>query len=147
MSVANQQQRIVYLSGTMVPESEAKISIFDSAVMLGDSLTAGLGIPIADAYPALLQRRVDAERARQREIAHEREQPFAVAPGFAILKALERAGETAPDGREAERQDRERGEHPAREQCHEMSLVETARERADSLAIVRGGGSGSRAAR
>ena len=39
MSVANQQQRIVYLSGAMVPESEAKISIFDSAVMLGDSLT------------------------------------------------------------------------------------------------------------
>ena len=30
-------------------------------VVLGDSLTAGLGIPIADAYPALLQRRVDAE--------------------------------------------------------------------------------------
>ena len=39
MSVANQQQRVVYLSGAMVPESEAKISIFDSAVMLGDSLT------------------------------------------------------------------------------------------------------------
>ena len=39
MSVANQQERIVYLSGAMVPESEAKISIFDSAVMLGDSLT------------------------------------------------------------------------------------------------------------
>ena len=33
------QQRQVYLSGVMVPESEAKISIFDSAVMLGDSLT------------------------------------------------------------------------------------------------------------
>lgn len=33
------QQRQVYLSGKMVPESEAKISIFDSAVMLGDSLT------------------------------------------------------------------------------------------------------------
>jgi len=33
------QQRQVYLSGTMVPESEARISIFDSAVMLGDSLT------------------------------------------------------------------------------------------------------------
>ena len=32
-------QRQVYLSGKMVPESEAKISIFDSAVMLGDSLT------------------------------------------------------------------------------------------------------------
>ena len=33
------QQRQVYLSGKMVLESEAKISIFDSAVMLGDSLT------------------------------------------------------------------------------------------------------------
>ena len=33
------QQRQVYLSGKIVPESEAKISIFDSAVMLGDSLT------------------------------------------------------------------------------------------------------------
>ncbi|RLT04426.1 MAG: branched-chain amino acid aminotransferase [Planctomycetota bacterium] len=32
-------QRQVYLSGKIVPESEAKISIFDSAVMLGDSLT------------------------------------------------------------------------------------------------------------
>lgn len=32
-------QRQVYLSGKMLPESEAKISIFDSAVMLGDSLT------------------------------------------------------------------------------------------------------------
>ena len=32
-------QRQVYLTGTMVPESEARISIFDSAVMLGDSLT------------------------------------------------------------------------------------------------------------
>jgi branched-chain amino acid aminotransferase len=32
-------QRQVYLSGKMVPEAEAKISIFDSAVMLGDSLT------------------------------------------------------------------------------------------------------------
>lgn len=32
-------QRQVYLSGQIVPESEAKISIFDSAVMLGDSLT------------------------------------------------------------------------------------------------------------
>ena len=29
----------VYLSGQMVPESEAKISIFDSAIMLGDCLT------------------------------------------------------------------------------------------------------------
>ena len=39
MDVSGQQQRTVYLSGAMVPESEAKISIFDSAVMLGDSLT------------------------------------------------------------------------------------------------------------
>ena len=39
MDSSTRQQRQVYLSGTMVPESEAKISIFDSAVMLGDSLT------------------------------------------------------------------------------------------------------------
>lgn len=39
MSDASQKERIVHLSGRMVPESEAKISIFDSAVMLGDSLT------------------------------------------------------------------------------------------------------------
>ena len=32
-------ERQVYLSGKLVPESEAKISIFDSAVMLGDCLT------------------------------------------------------------------------------------------------------------
>jgi branched-chain amino acid aminotransferase len=31
--------RLVYLSGELVPESEAKVSIFDSAVMLGDSMT------------------------------------------------------------------------------------------------------------
>ena len=30
-------------------------------VVLGDSLTAGLGIPAANAYPSLLQQRVDAE--------------------------------------------------------------------------------------
>ena len=39
MDSSTQPQRQVYLSGTMVPESEARISIFDSAVMLGDSLT------------------------------------------------------------------------------------------------------------
>jgi len=32
-------ERIVYISGEWVPESEAKISIFDSAVMLGDCVT------------------------------------------------------------------------------------------------------------
>ena len=31
--------RQIYLSGKLVPESDAKISIFDSAVMLGDSIT------------------------------------------------------------------------------------------------------------
>ncbi len=31
--------RQVYLSGRMIPEEEAKISIFDSAVMLGDTVT------------------------------------------------------------------------------------------------------------
>jgi len=30
-------------------------------VVLGDSLTAGLGLPIGDAYPALLQERLDAK--------------------------------------------------------------------------------------
>jgi len=32
-------ERQVYISGRMVPESDAKISIFDSAVMLGDTVT------------------------------------------------------------------------------------------------------------
>lgn len=31
--------RVVYLSGQMVPEPDARISIFDSAVMLGDTVT------------------------------------------------------------------------------------------------------------
>ncbi|MEO1982072.1 MAG: aminotransferase class IV [Fuerstiella sp.] len=38
MSVASKTRR-VYLSGDLVPEAEAKISIFDSAVMLGDCVT------------------------------------------------------------------------------------------------------------
>lgn len=32
-------ERLVHLSGRMVPESQAKISIFDSAVMMGDTIT------------------------------------------------------------------------------------------------------------
>ena len=36
---ANNTERNVYLSGALVPESQAKISIFDSAVMLGDCIT------------------------------------------------------------------------------------------------------------
>jgi len=39
MDLAKLTERQVYLSGQMVPESEAKISIFDSAIMLGDCLT------------------------------------------------------------------------------------------------------------
>jgi len=39
MSDPSGTQRLVYLSGEMVPEADAKISIFDSAVMLGDSVT------------------------------------------------------------------------------------------------------------
>ncbi len=31
--------RQVYLSGQLVPEEEAKISVFDSAVLLGDTVT------------------------------------------------------------------------------------------------------------
>ena len=30
------QERLVYMNGKYVPESEAKISIFDSALMFGD---------------------------------------------------------------------------------------------------------------
>ncbi|WDR06216.1 aminotransferase class IV [Devosia rhodophyticola] len=33
------EERQVYISGKMVPESQARISIFDSAVMLGDTVT------------------------------------------------------------------------------------------------------------
>ena len=33
-------------------------------VVLGDSLTAGLGLPIEDAYPSLLQKRIDDEGLR-----------------------------------------------------------------------------------
>jgi len=32
-------QHLVYLNGTLVPRDEAKISVFDSAVMLGDTVT------------------------------------------------------------------------------------------------------------
>lgn len=39
MSTTSPAERLVYLTGKMVPESQAMISIFDSAVMLGDCLT------------------------------------------------------------------------------------------------------------
>jgi acyl-CoA thioesterase-1 len=37
-----------------------KISVRPRIVALGDSLTAGLGLPAAEAYPSLLQQRIDA---------------------------------------------------------------------------------------
>jgi acyl-CoA thioesterase-1 len=43
------------------PASQApKVSIKPRIVVLGDSLTAGLGLPVADSYPSLLQQRVNA---------------------------------------------------------------------------------------
>jgi len=39
VNVSHESSRQVYLSGTFVSEDAAKISIFDSAVMLGDSIT------------------------------------------------------------------------------------------------------------
>jgi len=35
----SQPERLVYVSGQMVPESKATVSVFDSAVMLGDCIT------------------------------------------------------------------------------------------------------------
>ena len=37
-------------------------------VVLGDSLTAGLGLPVEDAYPAVLQRRLDGKRLKYQVI-------------------------------------------------------------------------------
>ena len=42
MAEAVNRSRQIYLSGNMVPESEAKISIFDSAVMLGHCVTESI---------------------------------------------------------------------------------------------------------
>ena len=33
------KNRKVYISGDLVPDSEAKISIYDNAVLLGDTVT------------------------------------------------------------------------------------------------------------
>ncbi|MEM7444554.1 MAG: aminotransferase class IV [Pseudomonadota bacterium] len=62
-------ERQVYISGAMVPESEAKISIFDSAVMLGDTVTEStrtfghrpfkLGAHIDRLYKSLKLTRID----------------------------------------------------------------------------------------
>jgi branched-chain amino acid aminotransferase len=39
MSDSKTNQHLVYLNGALVPRDEAKISVFDSAVMLGDTVT------------------------------------------------------------------------------------------------------------
>ena len=66
---ASNTERNVYLSGTLVPESQAKNSIFDSAVMLGDCVTEStrtfahkpfkLGEHIARLYKSLKVARID----------------------------------------------------------------------------------------
>jgi len=47
-------------AATPAPSAPARVEA-PRIVMLGDSLTAGLGLPIESAYPSLLQRRLDAE--------------------------------------------------------------------------------------
>ena len=47
---------------TAPPVAAAARSSRPRIVVLGDSLTAGLGIPKDDAYPAVIQRRLDKER-------------------------------------------------------------------------------------
>ena len=39
MSTSSDSSSVVYLSGEFVAEDDAKVSIFDSAVMLGDCVT------------------------------------------------------------------------------------------------------------
>ena len=75
MGTADSAERQVYLSGSIVPESQARISIFDSAVMLGDSLTEStrtfrhipfrLDDHIARLYKSLKVARVDPGMSRQ----------------------------------------------------------------------------------
>jgi acyl-CoA thioesterase I len=50
-------------AATPAPSAPARVEA-PRIVMLGDSLTAGLGLPIESAYPSLLQRRLDAEGYR-----------------------------------------------------------------------------------
>jgi len=44
------------------PLTSAPASSRPRVVALGDSLTAGLGLPVEESYPALLQKRIDRER-------------------------------------------------------------------------------------
>jgi acyl-CoA thioesterase-1 len=56
----SEQQRTVPATPSPAPDSSARPKI----VALGDSLTAGLGLPATDAYPAVLQRTLDANGYR-----------------------------------------------------------------------------------
>lgn len=68
-------QRLVYINGEFYPESEAKISIFDSAVMLGDTATEStrtflqkpfkLAEHLTRLYHSLKIMRVDPEMTRE----------------------------------------------------------------------------------
>ena len=69
MSTWNDSPRFVYLNGAIVPEAEAKISIFDSAVRSGDSITectrtfahqpSRLGDHVSQLYRSLKIARID----------------------------------------------------------------------------------------
>lgn len=53
---------LVYRADTGAAAGLAPVSIRSRIVALGDSLTAGLGLPPTQAYPAVLQQYIDAER-------------------------------------------------------------------------------------
>lgn len=46
------------------PASQVRVQTRPRVVVLGDSLTAGLGLPVDDAYPSLLQKWIDADGLR-----------------------------------------------------------------------------------
>src|SRR3954465_13112686 len=58
---APQQQASAPQSTPLAPPQPAKAASRPRVVALGDSLTAGLGLPPEQAYPALLQQRIDQE--------------------------------------------------------------------------------------
>ena len=48
-------QRVVYFNGKFVPESEARVSIFDSALMFVDMIFGSVAVPQARILQALLE--------------------------------------------------------------------------------------------
>jgi acyl-CoA thioesterase I len=57
---ANTPPAVVNTTQQTPAAQSSKVSVRPRIVVLGDSLTAGLGLPVAEAYPSLLQERVDA---------------------------------------------------------------------------------------